>query len=583
MSSTAAILFQPDAFDTSGRRLMGRQSAGEGFLRGLIRHGSAERVFCYTSDSSSFDRFCALADECTERVLAATWIPTTDPMRLAVPGAVFRPDPMIARLAWDRNRFGRGHYSVCGIAHTVGTDRIMSGLLELLLAPLHSWDAIVCPSHAVKGAIENILRGWTESAAASSTVLPAHQFVLPVIPLGVDCTSFPKDMERDLAREEFRARFRIPSNAVVVLYLGRLDHTTKVNPVPLYIALGTIRSQLPIPLVLLEAGWFENEVEQRNYEEAARLFCPQLRVVQIDARRPDIRRRIWACADIFVSLSDNVQETFGLTPVEAMAAGLPVIASEWNGYRETVRDGIDGFLIPTYMPPEGTWAEVSSAYYAGRISWSQFGRATSITTAADCRLLQQYLLRLVENTSLRIAMGQAGQRRAADTFDWRVIIPQYERMWLELASRRRLDSVQPQQGSEGHPVCGDAAKLFHHYASLILSDELVVETGPMNDRETLHRLFSSALTSLGAASSRAAKCLWVMSQTIARHSAMSVRELQHACQRGAGVRHGPDWFRLLGYALKFDILRLQLSTGVSVSQERRTPIDSSDPVDGHVE
>ena len=34
-------------------------------------------------------------------------------------------------------------------------------------------------------------------------------------------------------------------------------------------------------------------------------------------------------------------------PVEAMASGLPVIVSDWDGYKETVRDGVDGFRIPT--------------------------------------------------------------------------------------------------------------------------------------------------------------------------------------------------------------------------------------------
>jgi glycogen synthase len=50
-------------------------------------------------------------------------------------------------------------------------------------------------------------------------------------------------------------------------------------------------------------------------------------------------------------MSDNIQETFGLTPLEAMAAGLPVIVGDWDGYKDTVRDGVDGFRIPSLMPP----------------------------------------------------------------------------------------------------------------------------------------------------------------------------------------------------------------------------------------
>ena len=48
----------------------------------------------------------------------------------------------------------------------------------------------------------------------------------------------------------------------------------------------------------------------------------------------------YGMADVFVSPSDNIQETFGLSVIEAMASGLPVIVSDWDGYRDTVVDGV---------------------------------------------------------------------------------------------------------------------------------------------------------------------------------------------------------------------------------------------------
>ncbi|HRE90473.1 MAG TPA: glycosyltransferase, partial [Myxococcota bacterium] len=69
-----------------------------------------------------------------------------------------------------------------------------------------------------------------------------------------------------------------------------------------------------------------------------------------------------AAADVFVSLADNVQETFGLSVIEAMAAGLPVVVSDWDGYKDTVRDGEDGFRVTTTMPPVGAADHIAAAY-----------------------------------------------------------------------------------------------------------------------------------------------------------------------------------------------------------------------------
>ena len=44
-----------------------------------------------------------------------------------------------------------------------------------------------------------------------------------------------------------------------------------------------------------------------------------------------------------------MQETFGLTPIEAMACGVPQVVADWDGYRETVVEGETGFRVPTYV------------------------------------------------------------------------------------------------------------------------------------------------------------------------------------------------------------------------------------------
>ena len=196
---------------------------------------------------------------------------------------------------------------------------------------------------------------------------------------------------------------------------------------------------------------------------------------------PRFPEGFWAGADIFASLSDNVQESFGLTPVEAMAAGLPAIVSDWNGYRGGVREGQEGFLIPTFTPPSENGLAIAEHYY----NEQNYGVAlvgASQSTTVDINRCAAALHLLIEDEAKRKQMGQNGRVRARDIFDWRHIIKSYEDLWAELERKRQSATISPgtpKNWQAAHPAFPNPWAMFSSFPSGFLapSDKFRVVLG----------------------------------------------------------------------------------------------------------
>ena len=484
-SRNSAILYYPESYDTGQPKLMGRHAAGEGFLNGFIRHADAAPLYCFASDKRHAAEFAARV-RAGGREAEVRWIPTGAPQRLAEPGCLFVPGPnLLDSLAWRRRRTSERAFSLTGVTHTIASHDSIDAIAGLLLAPLHPWDALICTSTAVRAAARRLLERQAdylrERVGAGRFVLPK----LPVIPLGVDSAALAPDAA---ARTRWRQRIGAGDNDAVFLFIGRLSYHAKANPLPMYLGLETAANRTGRRVHLVQSGWFANEPIQKAFAEAAAALCPSVHVVTVDGRQPDIRREIWSAADVFTSLSDNIQETFGLTPVEAMAAGLPVVVSDWDGYRDTVRDGIDGICVPTLAPPPGSGADLADRYADGIDSYDRHCAYASGFAAVDAAAAAAAYARLIEDPALRRRLGDSGRQRARELYDWRVIVARYQDLWQELAELRAGGAVGPATGGPwSRPVRPDPFAMFEGWASASLGLDHVAALAPGIDAAAIAR------------------------------------------------------------------------------------------------
>jgi glycosyltransferase involved in cell wall biosynthesis len=470
MAHNAAIYFRDDAYRTDQPRPVGRQSAGEGFLRGFLAHAEIDELVVLVDGRAQREAF-------EQRVATLGGRNVGLPRRWAYPGrlaplagagAMYRPGPNLAIWAWRRRRHGAAAWSLTGVTHTLATHYVMDHVGAFLTAPIEPWDALICTSACGRRVVERLLDRWGAWLAErlGATRLPRPQ--LPVIPLGVDTAAFdPAPAVRAAARQELRRRLGIAEGDLAVLYAGRLSWHVKAHPWPLYAGLeAAIRQRrLAGRVHLLEAGQHPSDWVRDSFAEARAALLPSARCHHVDGTDAGALRQAFWAADLFCSLADNIQETFGLTPVEAMAAGLPVIASDWDGYRETLADGETALLVPVTLPPAAAGIPLAERHEDGLDGYDHHVGLAALATAVDVGAAAEAFAALLGDPGRRAAMGAAGRARAKALYDWSVIVPRYQELWGELAAARAAAAGSgPPPGGTAHPLRPSPFALFDHYA-----------------------------------------------------------------------------------------------------------------------
>ncbi len=184
--------------------------------------------------------------------------------------------------------------------------------------------------------------------------------------------------DRPLLRHEFRAAWKILPERIVVSCIGRIKLIRKGQE-NLIAALDLLKAR-GMEVTCMIVGSTSPGNESHLTQLKAQVKNAALDNVVFTGELAD-PQSVYAASDLVV-LPSALPEPFGGVVLEAMANGLPVIATNIGGSPEQVTDGVTGFLVPP----------------------------------ADPRALADKLAVLIENAQLRARMGMAAKERIASTF-----------------------------------------------------------------------------------------------------------------------------------------------------------------------
>ena len=467
-ATNAAIWFSSDGYDPVRKGINGRRVAGESFLRGFFAHADVDEFVSLAHSQADHAAFAAMAQASgVTKPLRAVRL--DNPTAMAPVDVLNSPAPIPASECWRRAAHGAAAWALCGITHTTATRTVMQAIFDIRSAPQMPWDAMICTSNAVQASIRRLME-LAEAHLAErfpGATLPSRP-LLPVIPLGVTTDDFRPD--RALG-QQMRDRIKAAPGDVVAVTIARLTPDEKFDPLPLFLAMELAAAEMQAfgggKLHLVFCGQFAEEQWSEIFAKAAARLMPSCGYHLLDGGNPEDRKATLSGGDIFVFPIDNLQETFGLAPIEAMAAGLPVIVTDWDGMKDTVTPEV-GIRVPTEMPRAGLSTYVTQRFMGGTDAYVQYLSQMSAMTSFDVAAFARALVTLATDADLRARMGAMGQARVRAFYDWRVVIPQMQALWAEQAAmlaharKARGPAIAPRDPAQ-MPIGPAADEMFAAY------------------------------------------------------------------------------------------------------------------------
>jgi phosphatidylinositol alpha-mannosyltransferase len=216
-------------------------------------------------------------------------------------------EPVVPLVGWDA-LCGAGELPLVGTFHTYSENLLTNGIAAIPL-----------------GGRRRMNRLHVRIAVSEAAAWTARRFYggrYSIVPNGVHLL--------DGARSTAPAR---PAGALRILFIGQ---AVERKGLPLLLrAFEALRDQIPATLTLAGAG----------AEEVAHMMLDDRGVEVLGKVSEERKQAELARADVVCAPSLG-GESFGMVLTEAFAAATPVVASDIPGYRDVVRDGLDGLLVP---------------------------------------------------------------------------------------------------------------------------------------------------------------------------------------------------------------------------------------------
>jgi glycosyltransferase involved in cell wall biosynthesis len=405
-----------------GEPYVGRLAANNYFLRALLKYSRFDEFHFFLANPAHQRLFQTRHGQFLDEIGASDRVRIFG--RLDLPAQLLQCDYTVFHqsdhtayfnsLCHFRNQTAR--FPVTAFIHSLTYQRSMTKYQEMVIGGVTAGDALICSSRCGRQVIENYFKHIAEKINRDPPPLQ-----LKVIPFGLDSDNLPS-----LDRYSSRKQLGLNEREVIGLYFGRLSDCDKMDLLPLLQAFKQIHNGAD-PWRIILAG----AVDSEDYLKILQLWTQALGIsdrVTFMTNLPEKYKLIlYSACDFFISLSDNPQETFGMTLLEAMAFHLPLIVSDFDGYKEIVTDDI-GKRITT------TWTDLDSFFMLSPfMDEATYHRYLAQSISVDVRQLSEVLRFFFSNPSHLLEMGKAAFNRYLQYYDYKVIVSQLDELWIQLS------------------------------------------------------------------------------------------------------------------------------------------------------